>query len=76
MLIELSLEPWLIEPISDSNMDTQLKRMDIKKFDEIINFAEKTNFSKQYLWGVEWWYWMKSRGNSEFFDKAKEIFAR
>ncbi len=74
LLIELALEPWLIEPITTASIETQINRMDIAKFDEIINFSKKTGFSEQYLWGVEWWYWMKNKGHSEYFDKAKEIF--
>ncbi len=73
-LIELSLEPWLLEPIAKTPLDVQLKRMNIEKFDEIISFAEKTGFEEQYLWGAEWWYWMKMKGESEYWEKAKGLF--
>lgn len=76
LLIELSLEPWLIEPITQAPLDVQLQRMSPEKFDEIIEFAEKTGFDEQYLWGVEWWYWMKQKGNDEFWQKGREIFSR
>jgi len=49
--------------------------MDIDKFDEIIDFAKKTGFDEQYLWGAEWWYWMKTQGNDEYWNHAKELFA-
>lgn len=74
MLIELSLEPWLLKPVTDTPIDIQLERMDIKKFNEIIDFAVKTRFEKQYLWGAEWWYYMNQNGHPEFWDKAKKIF--
>jgi len=73
-LIELSLEPWLLEPIAQAPLNVQLKRMNIEKFDEIISFAKKTGFEEQYLWGAEWWYWMKLRGESAYWDRAKELF--
>ena len=75
-LIELSLEPWLIEPIINVPIVTQIDRMDTPKFDEILNFAEKTGFDEQYLWGVEWWYLMKTKGHPEYWEKAKDIFAK
>ncbi len=73
-LIELSLEPWLLQPIVDTPIDVQLDRMSIDKFNEIIEFAETTGFENQYLWGAEWWYWMKKRGHSEYWDRAHALF--
>ncbi len=74
MLIELSLEPWLVEPITEVPIETQFSRMDAVKFDEIISYAKDTRFEKQYLWGAEWWYWLKLQGNSEMWDKGKLLF--
>jgi len=74
LLIELSFEPWLIEPIIDAPIETQIDKMDILKFEEILNFAKKTGFDEQYLWGVEWWYFMKNKGHPEYWDRAKKIF--
>lgn len=73
-LIELSAEPWLVEPVTNVDIETQLERMDAKKFKEIILYAEKTHFDEQYLWGVEWWYYMRENGHPEFWDYAKELF--
>jgi hypothetical protein len=73
-LIELSLEPWLLEPIAKAPLETQIARMDTAKFDEIISFAKKTGFDTQYLWGAEWWYSMKERGHGEYWERAKQIF--
>ncbi len=75
-LIELSLEPWLIEPLQDTPLPTQLERMDIEKFNEIISYAKKTSFDTQYLWGVEWWYYMKEKGHPEFWDTAKSLYSQ
>lgn len=76
MLIELSLEPWLLAPVVHTSKEVQLERMDIEKFNEVIGFAKKTRFEKQYLWGAEWWYFMKERENyPDFWNRAKEIFS-
>ncbi len=74
ILIELSAEPWLLQPIIDTPMDTALSRMDIDKFNNVIKFAKKTSFEKQYLWGAEWWYYMKENKHPEFWERAQEIF--
>ena len=75
-LIELSGEPWLVEPVLDVDIETQLSRMDLQKFNDIIAYAEKTHFAEQYLWGIEWWYWMKEQGHPEFWERAKELYAK
>lgn len=75
-LIELSLEPWLTEPTAEASIDDQLSRMDAEKFDEILRYARETSFGQQYLWGVEWWYYMRGKGHPEFWEKARGVFGR
>ncbi len=74
ILSELGLEPWLLTPIKDASIDTQLSRMDIGKFNTLVDFAKKTGFGEQYLWGVEWWYYMKDHSHPEFWNKVGKIF--
>lgn len=74
-LIELSLEPWLLNPITETSVATQLERMDVAKMNEIIEYAKNTRFENQYLWGAEWWYLMKKQGHPEFWVRGKELFA-
>ena len=74
-LIELSVEPWLLQPVVDTPIETQLERMDIEKFKGIIEFAEDTRFDTQYLWGAEWWYWLKEHGEDSFWLHAKELYS-
>jgi len=76
VLIELSLEPWLLEPIVNAPVETGRQRMTIEKFNEAIEFAQHTGFNEQYLWGVEWWYFMKDYNHPEYWNTAKEIFSK
>ncbi len=77
ILIELSTEPWLRVPITSTSTDILLTRMGLDKVDEVLSFASKTGFDTQYLWGAEWWYWMKEKRNHpEFWLKAKGIFSK
>jgi hypothetical protein len=75
-LIELSLEPWLLEPVANVPVETQYSRMDIEKFNEIIEYARETRYEKQYLWGGEWWYWLKERGHPEMWERSRELFQK
>lgn len=75
ILIELSAEPWLVEPITDVPVDTQLARMNEEKIRDILEYAAETHFSKQYLWGAEWWYWMITQGHPELWSLGKEIYS-
>jgi len=48
--------------------------MDVDKMKEIVSFAKKTGFARQYMWGAEWWYWMKKEGHNEYWEYGKTIF--
>jgi len=74
MLIELSAEPWLLEPITEVDIETQYSRMDLKKFEDILEYAKNTRYQKQYLWGAEWWYWLHKQGHSEIWQRGVELF--
>ncbi|MBI2063661.1 MAG: beta-galactosidase [Candidatus Yanofskybacteria bacterium] len=75
ILIELSAEPWLRQPIVGTPNEILLSRMGIDKFNEMIDFASKTDFDTQYLWGAEWWYWLKKNGiTDDHWDRAQELF--
>ena len=73
--IELQTEPWLSKPFFGSSVEEQLESMDLEQFKKNINFASKTGIDKFYLWGAEWWYWMKTTQNRpEIWNEAKKLF--
>ncbi len=73
-LIELALEPWLVEPVIKVPLDVQFTRMNLEKMDEIIAYAAGTRYETQYLWGAEWWYWLKKQGDDSFWEHSKQLF--
>ena len=73
-LIELSAEPWLVEPVTNVDIETQYSRMDLTKMNEILAYAKETRFERQYLWGAEWWYWLSKEGHPEMWERGKELF--
>jgi hypothetical protein len=76
MLIELSVEPWLDKSVVETPLETQLERMNEARFREIISYAADTRFETQYLWGAEWWYWLKTKHDRpELWEQAKPLYA-
>ena len=75
-VIELSTEPWLLQPIIETPVEVQLDRMGIDKFNRMIDFSAKTGFNGFYLWGAEWWYWLKLQGHPEHWERAQELYDR
>jgi len=76
LLIELSAEPWLLEPIVDVPISVQFTRMNLEKFEDILTYAESTRYEYQYLWGAEWWYWLRLQGHPEMWNKGSELFLK
>lgn len=74
LLIELSAEPWLLEPVTDVPINVQFTRMNVEKFNDILYYATETRFETQYLWGAEWWYWLALKGHPEMWQRGQELF--
>lgn len=77
IVTELQAEPWPSNQrsIPDTPIDEQYHSMSMGIFRDNIEFARRVGFSEVYLWGVEWWYWLKDRKNDEFWEEAKGLFA-
>lgn len=76
ILIELSAEPWLLEPVNNVSLETQFTRMNLEKFEDILEYAKETRFDTQYLWGGEWWYWLHLQGHSEMWERGRRLFVK
>lgn len=75
LLIELAAEPWLTQPIVDTPIEFQMERMGLDKFQEMVEYGRDAGFEEQYLWGAEWWYWLKKRGETEHWDYAQGLLS-
>jgi len=73
--VELQAEPWGPHLLYDSPLEEQQKSMDLQRFQEVINFAGKTGLDEFYLWGGEWWFWMKEKQNQpQIWEEAEKLF--
>ncbi|MCX6765798.1 MAG: cellulase family glycosylhydrolase [Candidatus Moranbacteria bacterium] len=77
MIVELQGEPWLDGWTVDQPLEEQLESMNAEKLRSNVEFAEKTGFSPIYLWGAEWWYWLKEKKNyPQVWEEAKGLFSK
>jgi len=73
--VELQAEPWGPKLLYDSPLPEQEKTMNLGQFRKNIEFAQRTGFDEFYLWGAEWWYWMKEKQNQpEIWQEAQKLF--
>lgn len=77
IVVELQGEPWLGGPTVNSPIDAQLSSMNAEKLKSNVEFAKQTGFSEIYIWGIEWWWWLKDKQNHpEVWNAAKELFSQ
>ncbi|TAK05743.1 hypothetical protein EPO33_01185 [Patescibacteria group bacterium] len=75
MVTELQMEPWLKVGITESTVAEMYRSLSPEQFNKNARYARAAGLSPMYLWGAEWWLWMKEENNvPEFWDAAKTLF--
>lgn len=75
IVIELQAEPWIAGWTTNQPLDKQFESMNAQKLQANVSFARQVGFPEIYLWGAEWWYWLKVGNNHpEVWDAAKVMF--
>lgn len=75
---ELQAEPWFSNgnPLN-TVLAEQEKTMNPERLKNHLNFAQRVGVSRAYLWGVEWWYWMKEKQNDpRYWDIVREAMTK
>jgi len=71
---ELQLEPWSMSHLLDMSLKEQFESMSFSRAQSIIEYASRTGFDEIYLWGVEWWYWLKeNHKDARFWGMGKSL---
>jgi drug/metabolite transporter (DMT)-like permease len=74
LVIELGMEPWLKRQPYETAPEEQFEVFDFEFFQDSARFAKDAGFSEYYLWGAEWWYWMREQnGDNRFWEEAKKL---
>ncbi len=73
IISELQAEPWPDEKKSLGQIPIaeQQQLFSTKQFLDNVEYAKQTNMDEIYLWGVEWWYFMKKNNSPEYWLLAK-----
>lgn len=75
IVIELQAEPWANGWVGDAPLEEQFKTMDEHQLRDIVTYAKRVRFPEVYLWGAEWWYWLKEKkDHPEVWETARELF--
>lgn len=76
IVAELQAEPWATSSsnITDIPIKEQVTLMPVSKIKYNMDYARQTGFDQVYLWGVEWWYYMKENGRGEYLENLKLFF--
>lgn len=71
---ELQMEPWFTNsnPL-EASIETQEKTMNPDRMAKHFDYVERIGVPRAYLWGVEWWYFMKeANGDERYWQAVKD----
>lgn len=75
IVVELQGEPWMAGWLMDFSVEKQLENFNAAELERNVTFAKKADFPEIYVWGVEWWCWLKEVKNEpSLWNKARDIF--
>lgn len=75
IISELQAEPWPDEKKSLGQIPIaeQQNLFSTQQLLTNVEYAKQTNFTEVYLWGVEWWYFMKQNGVQDYWLLGKVL---
>ena len=60
--------------VAVDDLDGIVKLSKDQTADLVVDYAKRTGQDTFYLWGAEWWYWMKVKHNQpEIWEEAKKL---
>lgn len=72
---ELQGEPWSPRSLKETPYQWQVESFSPEYFVDTIKYAKEAGFDEYYLWGAEWWYYMKEKyHDSHYWEIARSIF--
>jgi len=72
---ELQVEPWAPDGITNMSYEEMIAALPLKKARNNVEFARRVGFPEIYLWGAEWWYYMKEKhGDDTYWQEMKNLW--
>lgn len=76
IISELQAEPWVPRgSLLDLTPKERDKSLSVEQLAANMQYAIDTGFSQAYLWGVEYWYAERQRGNHLYWDFMKKVLS-
>ncbi len=72
IITELQAEPWTNKFLTEVPLEQQVQAFTPQQLQNHINYARRVGFEEIYLWGVEWWYYMKVHGYPQYWLEVKK----
>lgn len=72
---ELQMEPWSVISLKADSTEENYRSFGPDDFGKNLQYARNAGIDEAYLWGVEWWYYMKTvRNISDFWQQAETLW--
>lgn len=72
-MVYLQGEVWGPKEIPELSLEEQMAIFSPAYFEKTIAYAKATGFEDYYLWGVEWWYWLRERHSEDRFWEIARV---
>lgn len=73
IISELQVEPWFRHSPKDMNLQAAYELFTAEDLWRHMSFAKRTGLDAAYLWGVEWWYYLRQQGDERLWNAGKHI---
>ncbi len=73
IISELQLEPWFPPASELLTLEAKYQLFTEKEFARNVRFAQATGIDEVYVWGIEWWYFLKQNDRPQLWDTAREL---
>lgn len=74
-IVELQAEPWQNRPVEELRPDDIISISPGRMRDNVA-LARRTGADRAYLWGAEWWWYMRERWDEPaYWETARELLA-
>ena len=73
IVAELQAEPWGPRPVTELNSAQAAQTMTPERLRRNVALATDAGFSTALLWGAEWWYYLRKRGDPSMWNAVMSL---
>jgi hypothetical protein len=75
MVAELQAEPWGRKTVWELTPEEAGETMSPERLRRNVGLAKEAGFETALLWGAEWWYWLRERGDASMWEAVRALCA-